>query len=355
MLGLEAAELRLVEQWCSEGVLPFLGSLLAACPLVSLHTPIYVLQIAVWPSILTGASAGRHGQYVLWKQIKSGSYEMAERRAPHGSQRRYFELLEDRGVTCAVADIPADVRIPGFRGMQIVDWGTEYRFGGVETEPRGLASRIRREIGDYPIPHGRRSGDSQQEHLELARLLDEGARRKGALVRWLLRQRELDHVFCVFSEMHKGAHWLWKYMDSCHVDYEESPDSLRDALKHICQCVDQELGTIAGQLQPQDNLVVLSDHGMQANYRGDHLAGPFLEALGLLVRDGPSPLTESVLPRGGARGRRAGRPSLLRRASAAAKDLVPAELRAHAKAYVNRQDIDWRRTRVFTLPTDRNT
>ena len=167
VIGIEAAELRLVEQWGSEGVLPFLGSLLATCPLVSLRTPIHVLQVAVWPSLLTGASAGRHGQYVLWNQIRSGSYEMNGQRALRGSLRRYVEFLADRGITCALADIPADVRTPGFRGTQIVNWGTEYRLGAVETEPRDLASRIHHEVGPYPIPPRRQSGDSQPEHLAL--------------------------------------------------------------------------------------------------------------------------------------------------------------------------------------------
>ena len=231
--------------------------------------------------------------------------------------------------------------------MQIVDWGTEYRFGKLETEPRDLAARIHREVGSYPIPPARKSGDSQQEHLVLAQLLVEGVRQKGALARWLLRQPGLDHVFCVFGEMHKGAHWFWKYMDRSHVDHEDSPPALRDALRRIYQGVDRELATIAAQLEPQDNLVVVSDHGMQANYRGDHLAEPFLDALGLLSRHRHVPRLEGGLRRGMTGEVRAGRPSAPQRAFEA--------VRARVRAFTNRHDIDWRRTRVFKLPTDRNT
>jgi predicted AlkP superfamily phosphohydrolase/phosphomutase len=350
VLGIESAELTLVEHWSREGALPFLGSLLTTCPLVSLRTPIHVLQVAIWQSLLSGASPGRHGQYVLWSQIKSGSYEMQGQRTRRGSLRRYEEFMADRAVSCAHADIPADVRIPGFRGIQIIDWGTEFRFGRFETEPRELAGRIRREVGRYPIPPRRQSGDSQPEHLALAQLLEEGVRRKGGLTRWLLRQPGLDHIFCVFSEMHKGAHWLWKYAHHSHVDYEDSPPALRDALRRIYQGVDRELAAIAAQLGPLDNLVVLSEQGMQPNYRGDHLAEPFLEALGLLVRSGPSFLTADALPRDG------GRPRAARRPLAAARARVTAALQGRLKAsLLDRRDIDWRRTRVFRLPTDRNT
>ena len=355
VIGIESAELRLVEKWVREGSLPFLGSMLSTCPIVMLHTPIHVLQVAVWPSLLTGASAGRLGRYVLWSQIRNGSYDLHAPRTVQTPLRRYEEFLADRGIASVLADVPADVRIPGHRAMQIVDWGTEFHFGGCETEPSELSARIAREVGSYPISPFRRSGDSQVEHLELAQLLDEAVLRKGALTRWLLDQPGLQHVVSVFSEMHKAAHWLWKYMDSDHVDHEDSPPVLRDAVRRTYEGVDRELAAIAAMLGPHDNLVVLSEQGMQANYRGDHLAEPFLEALGLLVRNGPSSPPAGVFVRGvDGRGARAGdRP--LKRAFAAVRARIPEALKALVRPLKTRTDIDWRRTRVFRLPTDRNT
>jgi predicted AlkP superfamily phosphohydrolase/phosphomutase len=355
VVGLESASLPLIEKWTHEGSLPFLGSMLRTCPFVSLRTPIHVLQPCIWPSLLTGASPGRHGRYQIWSQLRSGSYEFPQPPAMLGSLRRYEEFLADRGIGAALVDIPTDIRIPGHRGLHVVDWGTEFRFGSCEIEPRELAARIAREVGAYPIPPKRQTGDSQPEHFELARLLQEGVRARGAFTRWLLEQSDLEHVFMVFSELHKGAHWLWKYMDPNHVDYEDSP-ALRDALRRIYEAVDRELAVIAEQLRPQDNLVVLSEQGMGPNYRGDHLAEQFLQALGLLVRNGPSPARADVLPRGaGVRGPRAGAPSALRRAVTATKARIPRALKAPLRALTTRSGIDWRRTRVFQLPTDRNT
>jgi predicted AlkP superfamily phosphohydrolase/phosphomutase len=358
VIGLESAELGLVEKWANEGSMPFLGSMLRGCPLVTLRTPLHVLQTGVWPSILTGASAGRHGRYVLWSQIRNGTYDTHAPFTVPTSLRRYQEFLADRGIGSALADIPSDVRIPGHRGMQIADWGTEFHFGSCETEPREIAARIAREVGPYPIAPFRLSGDSQSEHLELARLLDEGVRRKGALTRWLLEQPGVEHVVSVFSEMHKAAHWFWKYMDINHVDHEDSPSELRDSLKRVYEGVDRELAALAALIEPQVNLVVFSEQGMQANYRGDHLAEKFLEALGLLVRDAsvPPSLPSGVLARGtDARGELGGERSRLWRALKTTKALIPRALKAPLRPLKRRTDIDWRRTRVFRLPTDRNT
>lgn len=358
VIGLESADLRLLEKWVGEGSLPFLASMLRGCPLVTLRTPLHVLQTAVWPSLLTGVSAGRLGRYVLWSQIRNGTYDMQPPPTVPGSLRRYQEFLVDRGIGCVLADIPSDVRVPGHRGMQVVDWATEFHFGGCETEPRELAARIAREVGSYPIAPFRVSGDSQSEHLELARLLDEGVRRKGAFTRWLLEQPGVEHVVSVFSEVHKAAHWLWKYMDDNHVDHEDSPPHLRDAVRRVYEGVDREVAALAALLGPRDNLVVFSEQGMQANYRGDHLAEPFLEALGLLVRDPSLPrvLPDGVFERGtNGRGAHAGERSGLWRALKATRARIPDALKAPLRPFKRRADIDWRRTRVFRLPTDRNT
>jgi len=48
-------------------------------------------------------------------------------------------------------------------------------------------------------------------------------------------------------------------------------------------------------------------------------------------------------------------PSALRRALMATRERIPEAIKAPLRAMRNRTDIDWRRTRVFRLPTDRNT
>jgi predicted AlkP superfamily phosphohydrolase/phosphomutase len=308
--------------------------------------------------MLTGVSAGRHGRYVLWSQLKNGSYQMWAPRGMrlHASLARYEEILTEHGIGSAVADIPADLRTPGHRGLQIVDWGTEFHFGGCETEPRELAARIDREVGPYPITPFRKSGDSPSEHLALARLIEEGVRRKGVLTRWLFEQPEIEHVFSVFSEMHKGAHWFWKYMDREHVDHEDCPPALGDAVRRIYEATDRELAATAAMLGPQDNLIVLAEQGMQQNYRGNHMVEMVLQALGLLVRLAPAPPSVGVFPRGtGAGGPRAGELSGLRRALRMTRRRIPEWLKAPLRRFKTRADIDWGRTRVFQLPTDRNT
>ena len=138
VIGLDSVDLRLVKKWNSAGELPCLGTLLATCPTVKLSTPSRVLQGSVWPSLLTGASPGHHGLY-LQTQLANGTYKLTDTHADHVQLKRFYEHLEAAGVRCGLADIPTDRPTTHIRGVQVVDWATEFRFWRYETVPRSFA------------------------------------------------------------------------------------------------------------------------------------------------------------------------------------------------------------------------
>src|ERR1700730_5731376 len=127
VIGLDALDFRLVEQWGSAGELPCLTQLLATCPTVKLSTPSRVLQGTVWPSLLTGASPGRHGLY-LQTQLKNGTYALTETLADHIQLKKFYQHLGDAGLSCGLADIPTDQPAPDIRGLQVVEWAPEFKF-----------------------------------------------------------------------------------------------------------------------------------------------------------------------------------------------------------------------------------
>ena len=350
VLGVDAMDRRLVERWALDGHLRFLANMLATCPVVTLSTPSRAMQGSVWPSILTGTSPGRHGLY-LQTQLESGTYDLVRRRAIRGPLKKFYHYLGEAGLRCGVADIPTDAPSPQFPGLQIVDWATEFNFWGFATEPRGLAREIDSIVGKYPIAHDRKSGDSQSSHMVLGRLLAEGIRRKSELAQYLLGRSDLDLVFLVFMEAHKAGHFLWKYFDTEHPDYEISPPELRDGLLTCYQQLDRELEVLAGRLGPNDNLLVFSDHGMQAAFRGNHLAEPILETLGLLVREGRRRERHDVVTRGSSDD--VGTPRS--QWNARLRRFTPGILKPMLRKLLNLPRIDWTRTQAFVLPTDRNT
>jgi predicted AlkP superfamily phosphohydrolase/phosphomutase len=351
VIGLDALDYRLVERWSSAGELPCLKQLLKTCPTVKLSTPSRVLQGTVWPSVLTGVSPGRHGLY-FQTQLRNGTYALVDKFADHIQLKRFYQHMGDAGLRCGLADIPTDSPASDMRGLQVVDWSTEFRFWRYATVPRSFARYIRLHIGQNPMTAHRNSGDSQASHTRLCASLETSIRMKAKLGRDLIKRKDLNLVFCVFGEAHKAGHWLWKYYDETHPNHESSAAVLKDGLLNSYRQIDRAVAEMLELVTADDNLIVFSDHGMQPAYRGEHLIDLILEKLGLLAysgnlvpqaRDGSAPREQTAA----------------RRHLNTAKLLVKRRLPQAILAALNKKknsfpDLDWRKTRVFSLPTDRN-
>ncbi len=355
VLGVDSLDLALLRRWSAQGLLPFFASMLSDGSLVSLSTVSRVLQGAVWPSLLSGRSPGHHGSYFL-TQLTNGTYDFDGVEADHAEPDPYYGVLDSNGVRCAIVDIPNDLPAKGFTGLQVVDWLTEFQYWRFSAAPAGTRSDIRRKLGTLN-PRGGYGPtiDSLAGHRQLRERLERSIGMKSALAAELLGRADFDHLFLVFAEAHKAGHFLWKYMDATHPDHVPAEEYLRDALLGIYQRLDTEVGRLA-ELARQDNLLIFSDHGMQANYRGDQFIAPILRHLGLSAPTQPAQSPGSALGSEPATAVAAGSGGKLRAALRSAvmswaPESVLRPLRRHFGAAAR---VDWKQTRVFQLPTDRN-
>jgi predicted AlkP superfamily phosphohydrolase/phosphomutase len=355
VLGVDSIDWLLLERWCPKGLLPFFDSMLKGGSQVRLSTVSRVLQGSVWPGVLSGRSPGAHGIYYL-TQLTNRTYNLDLVDATHAALNPYYLQLDANGVRCALVDIPNDIPIPDFKGVQVVDWLTEFQFWRctMQTGGRNIDTRLQtlNAGGGYgpTIP-------TLEGHRLLRQRLERSIAMKGALTRQLLAQDDLDHIFVVFGEPHKAGHFLWKYMDPAHPDHVAADPYLRDSMLAIYQGLDRELAALAGQLRPNDNLLVFSDHGMQANYRGDHFITPILQRLGL-CDPRQTPILEklpAVASKSASGAANSNAPGAWTRIKHAAKNLAPEGLATYLRHKFGAASlIDWDRTRVFQLPTDRN-
>lgn len=353
VFGVDSADLLLIERWAGEGLLPFFDSMLRHGPLVRLTAVSRVLQGAVWTSLLTGRSPGEHGTF-YFTQLTNGTYNLDQVETDHYALDPYYSQLEAHGVHCAIVDVPGDMPIEGFKGVHVVDWLTEFQYWRFATQPAAVKQQIEAELGVLSPSGGfGPTLDGLEGHRQLRARLEQTVTMKAALARQLLARADLSHVFLVFAEAHKAGHFLWKYMDAAHPEHVAAEPYLRDALLEIYQLLDRTLAELAAELHPEDNLLIFSDHGMQANYRGDHLVGAILDRLQLQAprqaRDAhekADSVPARALPKHGARARLR---ALVRRTT------PNFFLRALRHRFGEASRMDWSRTKVFLLPTDRNT
>jgi predicted AlkP superfamily phosphohydrolase/phosphomutase len=352
VIGVDSLDLLLVERWAAEGLLPFFAAHFRDCSLVRLSTPTSVLQGALWPDVISGRSPGHHGTYFL-TQISNGTYHLDLITADRVNAVPYYGLLDAHGVRCAVVDFPHVMPIDGFRGLHIVDWLSEFQTWRFTVQPPSRKREVAAQFGILSPTGGYGSTvNSLEGHRQLRRKLEATLQMKTALARKLLRRNDLDHICVVYGEAHKAGHFFWKYMDASHPDHVAAGPDLRDGIRDVYQLIDRYLGELAQHITPHDNLVIFTEHGMQANYRGDHLVVPVLQRLGLCApAHGSTPHGDSVnLWRTDSWGGqiRVALHALLKR-------LAPASaVRKLRDRFGATSRIDWSRNKVFQLPTDRN-
>jgi predicted AlkP superfamily phosphohydrolase/phosphomutase len=349
VIGVDSLDLLLVERWAAAGLLPFFASQFRDCSLVRLSTPTCVLQGALWPDLVCGRSPGYHGTYFL-TQITNGTYDLDLITAERLNSVPYYGLLDARGVRCAILDFPHVMPIDGFNGLHIVDWLSEFQTSQFTVQPasrkREIEERfgILRPTGGYGSP-----ADSLDGHRELRRKLEAPLEMNSRLAKELLERDDLDHICVVFGEAHKAGHCFWKYMDPTHPDHVGVEPYLRNGVRDVYQLIDRRLSELAQQITPRDNLVIFSGHGMQANYRGDQFVVPILQRLGLCGSEHGSRTNGAPIktPAAGPPARAA--------LHALFKKIAPESVvRRLRRRFGAASYIDWSRTQVFQLPTDRN-
>ena len=146
MIGLDAAELTLVERLCDEGKLPTLAGLRRHGCFGSLESEATILAGGVWPTFYTGKRVPWHGIYQdqLWRFERCGSKwrtTVGSRLHPSGRCSTATAARPSSTCRCGFLRAPRSMN-----GVMISGWGTHDRvFAGIQ--PRGLAAELRRECG----------------------------------------------------------------------------------------------------------------------------------------------------------------------------------------------------------------
>jgi predicted AlkP superfamily phosphohydrolase/phosphomutase len=355
MLGLDSIDWMLINEWAAEGRLPVLRGLLADSHALLFGESNRPLPGSVWTDIATGVSAATHG-FVHEEQLAPNSYRCEAVDSSRVTGTPFYKLLSDAGVRCAVVDFPVDHPLPGFNGLQVVDWGTEFKLWRFETTPASFAGQLASTYGRHPLTNypGTRTGLG--ELLALKRKLHQGIDIKQRFATDLLKRREHDFIFFNFAELHKAGHFFWRFHDRAHPEFTTAEPQLVDSLREMYEHLDKAVGAVLAEVGDGDELVVITDRGMYGEHRGDHLVDEALLKLDLASPRGP------IVDRG-ARGARRSWPARLLGGATARRvyryvgnRVLPEPVREalsplHRAAIGALPPFDWKKTRVFRLPS----
>jgi predicted AlkP superfamily phosphohydrolase/phosphomutase len=347
LIGLDSADADLIDAWVDAGFLPTFARLRRDGVHARLGTTAEVMHVSAWPSIYTGTTPGHHGLYHAY-QIRAGEQLIHRTEPSTCAQPPFWKYLDDAGRRCVVFDAFMDYRLPGFRGVQILDYGTWTWFGEPGSSPPGLLRDIRRRFGKYPAPEHSNFVQVPDDTQRFADQLIAGTRVKARVAQSLIREQDWNFMFITFGEPHGAGHYLWHVGDPA---YPTHPAGAGDAhpVRDVYVAVDAALAAILDSVDNSTTVIVTSGDGMGPNYSGCHLMPEMLHRMGLYFASGVGgdDKASTAPKRGLLASVRQAIPLGLRQS---VTRCLPRPVRYQISMKWINSGIDWPRSKVFCIP-----
>jgi predicted AlkP superfamily phosphohydrolase/phosphomutase len=342
VIGLDAADSRLVFEWCREGRLPTLRRLIQRGVGARLSSETGLGSEAVWPTAVTGCLPGKHGIY-NWRSIRPGTDQLV--RTPSRSYRKpFWWVLRKREPRrrAVVLDVPYVSRVEEEGITEVLGWGQREAVRH-HSWPEGLLGELTAEYGRYPRGlEGERIGRPFPPEQALESLMQMTRRRTRLLVR-LMSERAWDLCLGVYFEPHYGGHLFYRYLDPGVFSYDrELTRRFEGALLEIYRSCDDAIANLLQAAGDDVNVVVFSGTGMRPVSNGHRVFRSVLTRLGYYV-----PAPRSLRTRAVGLGRSVAVRAMPRPLAHWIRDRLPERVDADHFERMWRETTDWERTRAY--------
>jgi len=265
MIGLDAAEVTLIERLCSEGKLPTLQSLREKGCFGVLETNAKLFAGGVWPTFYTSNEVPWHGIYhnKLWRQ-ENMRCEVAHESWLPG--KPFWEYPDSQTYRTSIIDVPMTLTLSDrVNGIYLAGWGTHDLImkGSI---PSDLWKKLEKKF-DPPIVTPELFGpQSAKTLLRLRDNLLKGTEQLVKISEFLLDQDSWDLFLVVFGAAHRGGHYLW---DLSQIDTGGLPSNsvnlLDRGLQDIYQALDEGVSRLIEKAPHSARILMFALHGMGRN------------------------------------------------------------------------------------------
>lgn len=268
ILGLDGSPLPLLRRLIASGDLPNLAGIFETGSAVEMNSSLPDVSAVAWTSINTGKNPAKHGIYGFVDR-KPGTHTIEVMTSRHVRAKSIWELVSDAGRRAVAVNVPLSFPPQAINGVVISDFlATSLDKAVYPTRLLATLESIGYRIDTDP----RLARESLDAFLDDFRLT---AERRAQAVLHLMEHEAWDLLMVVFMETDRLHHFMWQHMEDNDPNYGTK---FLDAYRQI----DALAGTIVRKLDPDDQLIVLSDHGFTALKKEVYL-NVWLEREGYLI------------------------------------------------------------------------
>jgi predicted AlkP superfamily phosphohydrolase/phosphomutase len=254
LIGLDCAELSLVEAWRDE--LPTLAGLMDRGVYGKLTSIVPPITVPAWSCMMSSRTPGDLGIYGF-RNRADHSYDglfIADGTAV--KEPRLWDIVGRAGGSSIVLGVPGTYPPRPLRGVMVSCFltpSTESQY----TYPPGLRDEVKEAVGEYLFDCTNFRTDDKED---LLRQVYEMTDRRFALAEHLLESKPWQLFAMVEMGHDRMHHGFWKYMDPEHRKYAAGSryeGAIRDYYKHT----DGLIGRLLRHADDDTVVVILSDHG----------------------------------------------------------------------------------------------
>lgn len=279
VIGLDAAEPRIVEEWMAAGHLPNLSKIRQEGTYGRLDNTVKYCGIStdysttepLWATFSTGCRADTLG---YWDTVayNPDNYEIVCDVVTSGYDYKeyppFYALGKDYKV--AVLDVPVTTLSEEINGPQILGWGGHYPYTVSASSPPELFPEIIEKYGKNPVLHNDNGLWWNPEYVEwIEEACKDSIQGHSDIAREMLKRDNWDLFLMVFGETHTIGHDLYNYSQDDHAVYNHLTNNgtrSNDPVLNTYKRVDTAIGEILAEAPEDANVVCFSAHGMAGNF-----------------------------------------------------------------------------------------
>ena len=264
MLGLDAAELDLIEQGITSGNLPHLARLREQGEFDTIATSAELFPGSVWPTFYRSESVAEHGLYhnILWNP-HAMRFDSVNR-SWKSEQPFWHDINQDHRI--AIADIPMIFGSPrSLPGIHLTGWAMHDRMQKA-SYPDDLWDELVSTHGE-PI-----MGSEPFEPQSVTDLVSMGDRLRKATDQFgdvlvdLYEREPWDLFLAAVGTPHRAGHYFWapeKYCTDEPTDTQRQ--QLSSTLTNVYASCDRAVGRLIDRAPANSRIILFSLHGMKEN------------------------------------------------------------------------------------------
>ena len=343
-IGFDAGDYRLLEKWMNDGSLPNLKRLRDVGAFGVLASTSDLLSGSAWFTFQTGMSPANHGMYnyLAWRQEKMTA-EIPKRE--WATWPIFWRSFDENAPRAIVVDVPLVNEPQPFNGIEVIGWSTHDSLIPLTTYPPEFSNQVVSQFGD-PLHEDEKYGPLSKDDF-----------RKTLQDSLFITQKHLD--FCLsleqeqgwdlfltaFAPIHRASHKLFDTTNVVGELTEAEKTEFEDALRQVYIASDESVGKMLTAAGEDTDVLVFSLNGIDKNSCRSWILQDLLDMI-LHKNDtsSQSKMKSSILHR-----LRNFIPMDIRHW---VKVRLPLSFRHRLTAFWRTSQLDWDKTRAFSLIAD---